>query len=289
MTNILSMLMNPTDVFNALEKNSTIKQLHIAALSQDNEDAKKMRCLIRALKKNPRVKFLNISENFLTPACFHTLRDVFLRANRIKTLKFYLASSDRLFNEMFLEMQRFYEDIIRKGASLALKTLIVSKGNAMDFKAQIQTESTVLYIGEGRQLADIVFHVERSKLFIENIKSVVIRGRMGESKEFALYMNDFLKECCNLETLMILKTNLGGVMRNSKNVNMLRDLKSTKLRHVNLTQCDLKNALLERIVLALRPLKTIERLIVAENYELDLPSLASQFKAKKVKVVFEED
>jgi hypothetical protein len=33
MTNILPMLMNPTDVFNALEKNKTIKTLHIAALS----------------------------------------------------------------------------------------------------------------------------------------------------------------------------------------------------------------------------------------------------------------
>ena len=137
MTNILPMLMNPTDVFNSLEKNKTIKTLHVAALSQDHEDAKKMRCLIRALKKNSRIKYLNISENFLTPACFHVLRDVFLKGTNIKTLKFYLASSDRLFNEMFLEMQRFYEDLIRKGAALALKTLIVSKNNAMDFKKEI--------------------------------------------------------------------------------------------------------------------------------------------------------
>ena len=147
----------------------------------------------------------------------------------------------------------------------------------------------MLFIGESRQLADIVFNVERCKRFIENIKSVVIRGRLGESKEFALYINEFLKECPNLETLMIIKTNLGGLMRNSKNVNLFRDLKATRLKHVNLTCCDLRNALLERIVLALRPLKTIEKLIVAENYELDLPALAGQFRAKKVKVVFEED
>ena len=115
MTNILPMLTNPAEVFNALEKNSIIKTLHVASLSQDHDDAKKMRFLIRALKKNQRVKYLNISENFLTPACFHCLRDVFLKSNKIKTLKFCLASSDRLFNEMFLEMQRFYEDLIRKG------------------------------------------------------------------------------------------------------------------------------------------------------------------------------
>jgi hypothetical protein len=72
-----------------------------------------------------------------------------------------------------------------------------------------------------------VFHVERSKRFIEGIKSVVIRGRLGESKEFSLYVNEFLKECCNLETLMIIKTNLGGLLRNSKNVNLFRDLKGT--------------------------------------------------------------
>jgi hypothetical protein len=33
MTNILPMLMNPSEVFNALEKNSTIKTLHVASLS----------------------------------------------------------------------------------------------------------------------------------------------------------------------------------------------------------------------------------------------------------------
>ena len=59
-------------------------------------------------------------------------------------------------------------------------------------------------------------------------------------------------------------------MRNSKNVNMFRDLKSTALRYVNLTSCDLKNPLLEKIVLALRPLRSIDKMIVTENLELDL-------------------
>ena len=229
MTNILAQLLNPVDFFVAVEKNKTIKSLHIAALSQDNEDAKKMRCLLRAIKNNSRIRTLNMSENYLTGACFHVLRDVFLKQNKIKVLKFYLASSDRLFNEMFLELQRFFEEIIRRGTALELKTLIVSKGNAIDFKEEILTESSVLYIGEGRQLADIVFHVERSKRFIESLRSVVIRGRMGESKEFALYLNEFLKECVNLQTLLIMRTNLGGLMRNSKNINMFRDLKSTAL------------------------------------------------------------
>ena len=147
----------------------------------------------------------------------------------------------------------------------------------------------MLYIGEGRQLADIVFHVERCKRFVENIKSVVIRGRLGESKEFALYLNEFLKECCNMETLMVMKTNLGGLLRNSKNVNVFRDLKATQLNHVNLTCCDLKNVLLEKVVMSLRPLRTIQKLVVAENYELDLNALANIFRVKKIKVNFEED
>ena len=62
------------------------------------------RMLLRSIMKCRKLKFLNISENYLNPACFHVLRDVFLRANTIKYFKFYLASSDRLFNEMFLEL-----------------------------------------------------------------------------------------------------------------------------------------------------------------------------------------
>jgi hypothetical protein len=41
--------------------------------------------------------------------------------------------------------------------------------------------------------------------------------------------------------------------------------------------------------LALRPLKSIEKLVLGENYELDLPSMASNFRVKKVKVLIEED
>jgi len=74
-----------------------------------------MRMLLRAVRHSKKIKSLNISENFLTPACFHVLRDIFVKASTVKSLKFYLASSDRLFNEMFLELQRFYEEIIRKG------------------------------------------------------------------------------------------------------------------------------------------------------------------------------
>ena len=79
MTNVLAQLMNPTDFFIAIEKNKTIKKLHIAALSQDNDDAKKMRMLIRAVKNNTVIRMLNISENYLTAACFHIFRDVFLK------------------------------------------------------------------------------------------------------------------------------------------------------------------------------------------------------------------
>ena len=57
---------------------------------------------------------------------------------------------------------------------------------------------------------------------------------------------------------MIIRTNLGGLLRNSKNINMFRDLKATSLVYVNLTSCDLKNSLVEKIVLALRPLKSIQ-------------------------------
>jgi len=108
-----------------------------------------MRTLLRAVRYNREINELNISENFLTPACFHILRDVFLRQNKIKKLKFYCASSDRLFNEMFLELQRFFEELIRRGTSLALETLVISKGNPIDFQEAIALESTALYVGDG--------------------------------------------------------------------------------------------------------------------------------------------
>ena len=79
MTNILSMLQAPQDFNVALERLPQLKKLGIAALSQDNEDAKKYRMLLRSVLKCKKLKTLNVSENFLSPACFHVLRDVFLR------------------------------------------------------------------------------------------------------------------------------------------------------------------------------------------------------------------
>ena len=97
-----------------------------------------------------------------------------------------------------MELQRFYEELIRRGEVLKLETLVVSKGNPIDFQEEIALESTALDVGEGGQLSDIVFHIEKSKRYIEQLRTVVIRGRLGESKEFALYVNEFLKECLNL-------------------------------------------------------------------------------------------
>jgi hypothetical protein len=74
----------------------------------------------------------------MTPACFHVLRDVFLKSNTVKYFKFYLASSDRLFNEMFLELQRFNEEVIRRGQDIVLKQYVLSKGNKMDFRKEIK-------------------------------------------------------------------------------------------------------------------------------------------------------
>ena len=155
----------------------------------------------------------------------------------------------------------------------------------MDFRKEITTESSVVYIGANRQLTDIVFQVERARRTVDNVRSIVIsQARMGESKEFALYLNDFLKECPNLEQFFICRTNLGGLMRNSKNVNLFRDLRTTSLKYVNLTCCDLKNPLLEKIILALRSLDSIEKCVVVDNLELDLQSMNSLFRVKKVKV-----
>ena len=52
MTNILSMLTSPAEFFNSLERSTTIKRFQAAALSQDNDDAKKYKMLLRAVKKN---------------------------------------------------------------------------------------------------------------------------------------------------------------------------------------------------------------------------------------------
>ena len=249
-----------------------------------------MRMLLRSLLRSKKLKALNLSENYLTPACFHVLRDVFLRTNTVKYFKFYLASSDRLFNEMFLELQRFNEELIRRSTELVLKQYVLSKGNKMDFRKETRQEASVVYIGANRQLSDIVFQVEKARRNVDMVRIICIsQARLGESKEFALYLNDFLKECSNLEQLIICRTNLGGLMRNSKNVNLFRDLKSTSLKNVNLTCCDLKNPILEKIVLSLRPLQTIEKLVCCDNLELDLHQMHGVFRVKKVRVNVRED
>jgi hypothetical protein len=86
---------------------------------------------------------------------------------------------------------------------------------------------------------------------------VVFRGRLGATKEFAFFLNEFFKDCLNLESIMFVNTNLGDLMRNSKNVNLFRDLKNTKLQYVNLTSTDLKNNLVEKIVLALKQVRSM--------------------------------
>ncbi len=93
---------------------------------------------------------MNVSENYLTSACFHSLKDVLIKNRNIKTLKFYSQASDKFFNDMFIEMQRFFEEIIRKGQFISLKNIILSKGNKMKFKKEIMEEKSVLYIAEGR-------------------------------------------------------------------------------------------------------------------------------------------
>jgi hypothetical protein len=127
-----------------------LRKLKVAAICSDVEDSKKFKLLLTALKNNKRLKYLNISENYLTGACFHMLKDLFFRGNKnIKTLKFYLGSSDRLFNEMFEEMQKFWEEMIRRSAFTTLKTLILSKGNQIQFKKECaNNKQAVMYIRE---------------------------------------------------------------------------------------------------------------------------------------------
>ena len=126
-------------------------------------------------------------------------------------------------------MSRFFEEVIRKHSMTFLRNIVLSKGNKMKFKKEIAEEKSVLYIGEGRQLTDIVFLVEKSKRYADQIKSIVFRGKLGATKDFALFLNEFFKECVNVESIMFVNTNLGDLMRNSKNVNVFRDLKTTKL------------------------------------------------------------
>lgn len=87
---------------------------------------------------------------------------------------------------------------------------------------------------------------------MENLRSIVFRSRLGATKDFALYLNDFMKDCLNLESLMFVNTNLGELMLNSKNVNVFRDLKTTKLQYIDVRSTELNNNIVEKIVLALK-------------------------------------
>jgi hypothetical protein len=39
---------------------------------------------------------------------------------------------------MFLELQRFNEELIRRGSEIILKHYVLSKGNKMDFRKEIK-------------------------------------------------------------------------------------------------------------------------------------------------------
>lgn len=84
---------NPVEFFTTIEKNQTIRILNIATMSEDSNGAKKYKFLLRAVKRNiakgGRIKFLNVSENYLNAACFHCLKEVLLKNRNIRTLKFY--------------------------------------------------------------------------------------------------------------------------------------------------------------------------------------------------------
>jgi hypothetical protein len=114
---------------------------------------------------------------------------------------------------MFVEMQRFFEEIIRKAPFSGLKSLILSKGNKVRFKKELaQTQPTVLFIKEQCQLADIVFLIERARRQADALTSIVFRGKLAPTKDFALFLNEFLKECTNLESLHFINTNVGDLL-----------------------------------------------------------------------------
>lgn len=41
------------------------------------EDSKKMKLILKAIRNNKRLNYLNVSENFMTGASFHILKDIF--------------------------------------------------------------------------------------------------------------------------------------------------------------------------------------------------------------------
>lgn len=44
----------------------------------------------------------------------------------------------------------------------------------MDFRKEVGLESSVVYIGQNRQLSDIVFQVERARRTVDNVRAMVI-------------------------------------------------------------------------------------------------------------------
>ena len=79
MSNILLLLQRPSELFRHIEKSQTIIKLSIAAISRDMEDAKCFKNLLRAVRYNSKICELDVSENLMTPACFHVLRDCIVR------------------------------------------------------------------------------------------------------------------------------------------------------------------------------------------------------------------
>jgi Ran GTPase-activating protein (RanGAP) involved in mRNA processing and transport len=92
-TNLLLQLCAPVEFFNVIEKNKSLKELGLAALSEDQTTAKTFKLLLRAVRRNQarggRIKSVNVSENYMSPACFHALKDVVVKNRNVKTLKFY--------------------------------------------------------------------------------------------------------------------------------------------------------------------------------------------------------
>jgi hypothetical protein len=48
-----------------------------------------------------------------------------------------LASSERLIDEMFPELERFFQEIVKRGAP-TLKEIILSKGNNIKFREKVK-------------------------------------------------------------------------------------------------------------------------------------------------------
>jgi hypothetical protein len=51
-TNLLAQLSNPVEFFHTIERSQTLKIVHMAAMCEDNEDAKKLKLLLRSIRRN---------------------------------------------------------------------------------------------------------------------------------------------------------------------------------------------------------------------------------------------